>query len=50
MKLPAWVLQEIATWPERFTGNIQMNCFEGGVGNVTFTVSKKPPQEIAAVK
>lgn len=48
MRLPYWVEQMIAELPERFTGNIQINCFEGGVGNVTYQVSKKEPQDAVA--
>lgn len=47
MRMPAWVEQMIAELPEKFTGNIQINCFEGGVGNVTYQVSKKEPREVA---
>lgn len=47
MRLPDWVVQEIGALPERFTGNIQINFFEGGVGNLTYEVSKKAPKEPA---
>lgn len=49
MKLPEWVIQEIGALPDRFTGNIKINCFDGGVGNITYEVSKKGPQDAVGV-
>lgn len=43
MRLPEWVIRELATWPERFTGNVKINWFEGGVANITVEQSVKAP-------
>lgn len=45
MRLPEWVLREIANLPEQFTGNIKVNCFMGGIANITYERSIKAPPE-----
>mgnify|MGYP001561022472 FL=1 len=50
MRLPDWVLREIGALPDRFTGSVKINCFEGGVGNLTYEVSKKEPKNVANAK
>ena len=50
-EIPAWVADRLREeLPPRFTGSIQMNCFEGGVGNITMTWSRKAPNSGDNVK
>lgn len=49
MKLPDWIVEqlrllgaELIRHPERFTGNVRVNSFEGGVTNLNVEVSMKP--------
>ena len=45
MRLPTWVMNRIGGLPERFTGQIQIDCFEGGVGSMTWKQSAKAPED-----
>jgi len=41
-----WIVDIISrAIKEGFTGNIQINFFRGGIGNVTKTESIAPPQQ-----
>lgn len=41
-----WVLNRIGGLPERFTGQLQIDCFQGSVGSMTWKQSEKaPPKE-----
>lgn len=44
-EIPAWVLERVRQekLPKRFTGRIEVNCFEGGVSNVNILRSFKAP-------
>lgn len=42
MKLPHWVEEKIAMLPERFTGQIIIECHRGGVSRVETTQSHFP--------
>lgn len=46
MKLPDWVLDKITTLPDNYTGKIELNCVEGGVGNMNTGQSHRPPREV----
>jgi len=39
--LPTRVRQALSTLPANFTGKIELNCFEGGVGNMNIFWSVK---------
>lgn len=39
--LPTKVRQALATLPADFTGKIELNCFQGGVGNMNILWSVK---------
>ena len=41
MKLPLWVEKELAALPEKFTGSVRINCYEGGVTNLNVERSVK---------
>lgn len=46
MKIPEWVLERIrGKVPERFTGEIRINCFEGGVRDFTWHQRETPNGE-----
>lgn len=50
MNLPVWVREEIQGLPENYTGKIELNCVEGGVGNINLGQSKRPPKEVLTRK
>ena len=48
MKLPEWILDQLRRvgadlirHPEKFTGNVKVNSFEGGVTNLNVEISVK---------
>lgn len=43
--LPTWVTDALSTAPHGFTGRVEMNCFEGGIANLNFIWSVKPPKK-----
>jgi hypothetical protein len=44
--LPLWVQDVIASLPEKYTGKIEINCVQGGVGNVQSGNIYWPPKEV----
>jgi hypothetical protein len=44
VQIPEWVIQRIAGLPDRFTGRIEVNCYEGSVRNITWLTSEQPPE------
>ena len=43
VQIPAWVADEMAQLPRRFTGKIQINFLEGGITNINIERSVRRP-------
>ena len=45
MQLPEWVIALLQGLPDQYTGKIEINCFQGNVGNVNLGFSIKEDTE-----
>ena len=49
--IPEAILEQITReLPRNFTGKIELNCYEGGVGNVNYLWSRKGPNSAKPLK
>ena len=44
MKWPAWVAEFVARLPDKYTGQLRVNCFEGAVRDLTYESRATPPE------
>ena len=50
-EVPVVILEQIKReLPRNFTGKIELNCYEGGVGNVNYLWSRKGPNNAKPLK